>query len=213
MMQTKKTDDEVKVFNEHFYKIFEMSPSATIITEIEDGKIQNANTAFCKLFKVDAENIKGKTAVELNLISADVRNAQAKENIKKGGVRGVEIIMQDANHQQKSILLSSDIIDLENKKYFLSTLVDITEHKKNVDSLKHLASIVESSDDAIFSKSIHGIIQTWNKGAEKMYGYSRTEAIGKHISIIIPPDYLDEEKIINKKINNNESIVHYETVR
>jgi len=77
----------------------------------------------------------------------------------------------------------------------------------------HLAAIVESSDDAIISKSPDGIITTWNKGAEKMFGYASEEAVGKHISLIVPHDYIDEEKKILERIQNNETIDHYETVR
>jgi len=77
----------------------------------------------------------------------------------------------------------------------------------------HLAAIVESSDDAIISKSLDGMIRTWNKGSEKMFGYIAEEAIGKHISLIIPPEYSAEEKEIVARIRNNETIGHYETVR
>ncbi len=77
----------------------------------------------------------------------------------------------------------------------------------------HLAAIVESSEDAIISKSLTGFIRSWNKGGEKMFGYTSSEAIGKHISLITPNEFLDEELNIVDKIQNNESIDHYETVR
>lgn len=77
----------------------------------------------------------------------------------------------------------------------------------------HLAAIVESSDDAIISKSLDGIIKTWNKGSERMFGYTARQAIGKHISIIVPADYAEEEKKILEKIHNSETVDHYETVR
>ena len=77
----------------------------------------------------------------------------------------------------------------------------------------HLAAIIESSGDAIISKSMDGTIKSWNKGSEKMFGYSAKEVIGENISLIIPPEYLDEEKKIIEKICNNETIDHFETVR
>src|SRR5687768_14400344 len=66
----------------------------------------------------------------------------------------------------------------------------------------HLAAIVESSQDAIISKSMTGIIRSWNKGSEKMFGYTSVEAIGKNISLIIPPGYVDEENNILARIGN-----------
>ena len=78
---------------------------------------------------------------------------------------------------------------------------------------RRLASIIESSDDAIISKSLDGTIRSWNKGGEKMFGYTAQEAIGKNISLIIPDEYLSREKDILKRIQNNEIIEHYETVR
>lgn len=83
----------------------------------------------------------------------------------------------------------------------------------NEEYLAHLAAIIEFSEDAIISKSIDGIIKSWNKGSEKMFGFTAQEAIGKHISIIFPKEYHSEEKSIIEKITNNEIIDHFETVR
>ena len=75
------------------------------------------------------------------------------------------------------------------------------------------ASIVNSSDDAILSKNLDGIIMTWNYGAEKIFGYSPKEIIGKHISILVPPDLQNEESEIIEKTRNGEVVNHYETER
>ena len=76
-----------------------------------------------------------------------------------------------------------------------------------------LASIVESSDDAIVSKDLDGIITTWNRGAERLFGYSAEEAVGQPILLLIPPDRVDEEPGILARIRDGERIDHYETVR
>ena len=76
-----------------------------------------------------------------------------------------------------------------------------------------LASIVEFSDDAIIGKSLDGTILTWNAAAEKMYGISADQAIGKSILKVVPPDRLDEIPQILAKIKNGETIEHYETKR
>jgi PAS domain S-box-containing protein len=76
-----------------------------------------------------------------------------------------------------------------------------------------LAAIVESSDDAIISKDLDGIITSWNRAAERIFGYSASEVVGSPISILIPENRKDEEPRILKRIQNGETIDHYETVR
>lgn len=76
-----------------------------------------------------------------------------------------------------------------------------------------LAAIIESADDAIISKSLEGIITSWNKGAERIFGYTADEVIGKPITIIIPPDHLNEEPAILARLRAGERIEHFETIR
>ena len=85
--------------------------------------------------------------------------------------------------------------------------------QRNSISQALLASIVENSDDAIVSKDLNGVIDTWNTGAEKIFGYTAAEAIGQSITILIPPELLDEEAKILQRIRNGQRIEHYETVR
>lgn len=87
------------------------------------------------------------------------------------------------------------------------------ELRESEQRLRWLASIVESSDDAIVSKNLDGIITSWNRGAERTFGYSAEEAIGQPITIIIPQDRRDEERAILTRIRRGERIDHFETVR
>jgi PAS domain S-box-containing protein len=79
--------------------------------------------------------------------------------------------------------------------------------------LRWLASIVDSSDDAIVSKNLDGIISSWNSGAERVFGYSASEAIGQPITLVIPQDRQSEEREILTRIRRGERIDHFETVR
>lgn len=90
---------------------------------------------------------------------------------------------------------------------------DITEKKRWERNAALLAAIVDSSDDVIVSKNLDGIITSWNRGAERTFGYSAHEAIGKHITLIIPPDRLEEESEILRRLRRGERIDHFETAR
>ena len=92
-------------------------------------------------------------------------------------------------------------------------LRDITHRKQTEKALLHVAALVESSDDAIIGKSLDGHITSWNRGAEQIFGYQPAEVVGKHISLLIPPDRAREEPVILDKIRAGESVDHYETVR
>src|SRR5262245_6581738 len=85
--------------------------------------------------------------------------------------------------------------------------------RQSEEGFRRLASIVESSDDAIIGESLDGIITSWNKGAERIFGYRAEEAIGKPVTILIPSDRHNEERIILERIGRGERVEHYETVR
>ena len=76
-----------------------------------------------------------------------------------------------------------------------------------------LSAIIESADDAIISKTLDGVITSWNQGAERIFGYTAEEVIGKPVTILIPPDHIDEEPDILKRIRSGNRVEHYETVR
>lgn len=92
-------------------------------------------------------------------------------------------------------------------------LRDITERKTTELTNGLLAAIVESSDDAIASKDLNGILNSWNRGAERIFGYSAEEVIGQPATILMPPDRVNEEPAILEKLRSGQRVDHYETVR
>ena len=78
---------------------------------------------------------------------------------------------------------------------------------------QHYAAIVELSDDAILSKDLNGVIMSWNRAANRLFGYTAEEAVGRSVTLIIPTDRLDEEPVILERIRRDERIEHYETIR
>ena len=95
----------------------------------------------------------------------------------------------------------------------VNMLVDISERRADESARAHLAAIVESSDDGIVSKDLQGVVKSWNRGAERIFGYAAEEMIGRPIAMIIPPDRLGEEEEILARLRRGECVDHFETVR
>jgi PAS domain S-box-containing protein len=96
---------------------------------------------------------------------------------------------------------------------WIASLLDIGEERRADEVRRQLASIVDSSGDAIFSEDLDGIIVSWNRGAQRLYGYSAREALGQSIALVIPPELRDEEPAMLARIARGEHIENYETLR
>ena len=96
---------------------------------------------------------------------------------------------------------------------FTGSVIDIHERKQAAQASALLSAIVDSSDDAIISKNLNGIIMSWNKSAERLFGYSAEEAIGRSVTMLIPPDRQDEEPSILARLRRGERVDHFETIR
>ncbi|WP_244661683.1 PAS domain S-box protein [Mesorhizobium huakuii] len=95
----------------------------------------------------------------------------------------------------------------------VNMLLDLTDRQRAEEARQHLSAIVESSFDAIVSKDLDTIIKSWNHGAERLFGYSADEAIGRSVTMLIPDDHQDEEPRILERIRRGERVETYETVR
>ncbi len=130
-------------------------------------------------------------------------------------VRGVEIIVERPDGERRNILPHPEpILDKAGKVIgAINMLIDITDRKVSELASARLAAIVTSSDDAIISKDMNGIITSWNQGAERILGYKPEEIIGSSILQLIPFELHSEEPVILGKIRAGQHIEHYETVR
>lgn len=127
-------------------------------------------------------------------------------------------------NQQRYIRKSGDIVWVQNSVSairdaggdtvnFIVLTENITEHKRTEDERALLATIVESSEDAIIGRKLDGTIISWNAGAERIFGYRAEEAIGRFYSFLVPPDRPNELDEIREKIKRGERVEHYESVR
>jgi PAS domain S-box-containing protein len=113
-------------------------------------------------------------------------------------------------HDQRHRFDAEDERQLETLARFASAAC---LNANSLDAFRQLAAIVESSEDAIISKNLEGVISSWNQSAERIFGYTAEEAVGKNITLIIPPDRRDEETGILERLRRGERVDHFETVR
>ena len=138
-----------------------------------------------------------------------------KKGLEKEPKSGIDYRIVLANGGKRTVHSHAEVIfDEQNNPVRVKGIVqDITEHKKMDEKIQILANAVESSSDAIVTFSLEGIILSWNKGAEQIYGYSAEEVLGKNISILEPDDFKVETKSFSEKIKQGEKSQHYESLR
>jgi PAS domain S-box-containing protein len=178
-----------------------------------DGTICGVNGAALELLGCDEAHCVGRRIEEFHIEPADaaesLRRLLAGETLRNyatalqrgdGSVRHVRIVAN--SHWDAGRLIHS--------RWFVR---DVSHERLAESARAHLAAIVQSSDDAILSKTLEGIIRSWNAAAERLFGYTAEEAVGQPITLIIPAERVQEEQQILDKLRRGERIDHFETVR
>jgi len=185
-----------------------------------EGRWQEANQAILEVFELEKIDYRGLKDFQLGELSSFYREAlQAcevsdREAWAKGKLsRGEEMIPRSDGTLKIYDVIKVPVFHPDGRRKSIVILGrDITEYKQTRDELVRLASIVESSDDGIVGKTLTGTIQSWNAGAEKIYGYSAAEIKGQSIEILAIPERPKEMPQILENIRAGASIDHYETV-
>jgi PAS domain S-box-containing protein len=146
--------------------------------------------------------------------AADLERALVPEVIRTGqAVRDVAVVIERHDGASVDTLVTS-IPMTDSRGATAAVVTTLLPRDSDVDLYRaRLAAIVVSSDDAILSKTLDGVIESWNIGAERVFGFTADEAIGRHISLILPPDRLEEEADVLARLRRGEKIDHFETVR
>lgn len=188
-----------------------------IISKNLEGMVTSWNKSAERVFGYSAQQAIGKPLTAL-IIPKDRQQEESEilARIQQGdAVDHFDTVRQrkDGSLVDVSVTISP-IRDSAGRTVGASKVArDITDKKRWERNAALLAAIVDSSDDVIVSKNLDGIITSWNKGAERTFGYSAAEAVGKHITLIIPSDRLEEENEILRRLRRGERVDHFETVR
>src|SRR5208282_4000434 len=214
----------------------ETLPDAVVAVD-RDGTIIQVNSQAQELFGYLRDELIGQK-VEV-LVPESYRrqhhhhrqNFAAAPKTRRMGA-DLDLYGRRRNGSEFPVEISLSPVSTENGTFVLSAIRDISDRKRIAEELRRaneelhrrtaeqlgeyrsrLASIIDSSDDAIIGKDLDGIITSWNKGAERIYGYTPEEAVGKHISFLVPSERPDEIPGILRKIAQGETIQHYESAR
>jgi len=178
-----------------------------------DGRILWANRAELDLLGYEPEEYIGRHIAEFHV------DEQAIDDMLRRLLNGEDLINHPArlrckDGSERHVLIHSNAYFKDGEFIYTRCFTrDVTEVQQSDRDRAMLAAIVESSQDAIISKTLDGVIRTWNAGAERLFGYAESEAVGKPITLIIPPERFGEEKAILARLRRGERIEHYETVR
>ncbi len=192
-----------------------------VIATDKDGNVTFLNPVAEALTRWTSADAAGHPLVEVfRIINENTRQPAenpAERSLREGIIVGLanHTVLIGKDGHETPIDDSAAPIRGEDGKISGVVLVfrDISERRMAEEKLAHLAAIITSSDDAIVSKDLNGVVQTWNHGAEKLFGYLSDEIVGKPITIIIPPELQDDEPRFLERIRRGERIEHFETVR
>ncbi|HEX3866650.1 MAG TPA: PAS domain S-box protein, partial [Gemmatimonadaceae bacterium] len=193
--------------------LFQNSPAALSIARWDDRTFVDANPAFTEVFGWTHDEIVGRSAVDLNFVNA---GATADLRARLGdlhALRDQELTVRARSGAERLVLIGSELLELHGEPHVITTYVDITERKRGEMIASRLAAIVESSDDAIIGKDLQGMVTSWNRGAERIFGYSAPEMVGTSIMRVIPPERAQEEVDILTRVAQGFGVSHLETVR
>ncbi len=216
--------------------LLEALPDAIVAVD-RDGTIVQVNSQAQELFGYAREEFIGQKVEMLVPDSYRGQHHQHRQNFAqtpKTRRMGADLDLygRRRNGSEFPVEISLSPVSTETGWFVLSAIRDISDRKRIAEELRRvneelqrrtieqlgeyrsrLASIIDSSEDAILSKDMHGNITSWNKGAEHIYGYAPAEVVGKHISLLAPSDRADEIPQILRRIAQGESVEHHESVR
>jgi PAS domain S-box-containing protein len=189
-----------------------------------DGQIEFWNAGAERLYGFPSNEAVGHSShtllqTEFPIEFAELRSRLLNERYWSGELRHTCKDGREVSVDSRMQLLGDDTVLEVNRDVTQIKAADVQREQaeaallESEQRLRFLASIVESSDDAIVSKNLDGIITSWNSGAERVFGYTAEEAVGQPITIVIPQDRQDEERGILTRIRRGERIDHFETVR
>ncbi len=214
VLQRKRAELAQKRSEKLLHTILDNSGTVIFLKDLH-GRYELVNRRFADRFRVRQDELLGKT--DFDIFPAEVA-ARLQENDRKALAAGEPLSIEERipgpDGERIFISVKFPIAGAEGTPAAICGIsTDVTEWQQLEISSRRLAAVVESSYDAIITKDLNGIITSWNRAAEDLFGYSASEAIGRPISFYAPEDRADEMRMILARISRGERVHHFETKR
>ena len=203
--------------NTPYRALLEAAPDAIVVVN-QIGAIVLVNAQAEKLFGYRRDELIGQPAKIL--VSENFRNQHNQQHSRflatpqeRPTMAGLELFGLRKDGTEFPIEIRLSPLDTKEGVLVSSAIRDISDRRRTEEDLRRLASIVACSDDAIVGKTTEGIITSWNTAAERIYGYSASEAIGQPVTMLVPLDRADEVSPLLERLKRGETVDHFETVR
>jgi PAS domain S-box-containing protein len=183
----------------------------------QSGRFEECNPAICEILGYSADELRHRAFFDLSHPEDQPAVQEKVRQLLQGATDHFALEHRHIRKDGQVIWGNSTVTVLRRDDggpaQFIVIVENVTERRKNAETRARLAAVVESSDDAIITKNLDGIITSWNPGAKIVFGYDAHETIGKSVTMLIPPDQQDEEPQILARLRRGEKIDHYETRR
>jgi PAS domain S-box-containing protein len=179
----------------------------------DGGGFQYVNEEACRVLGYTRAELTGLGVSDIDLDFPAERWVSHWNELRTKGTLSFEGRHRTKDGRIFPVEINANYFEYDGRAYNLALARDITERRAAEETRTRLAAIVESSNDAIISKDLDGTITSWNKEAERLYGYSTAEALGRPVTILMPPGQEDEFKVFMRQIREGIRIEHYETQR
>ena len=197
-----------------FRDVFNASPIGIAVENLE-GQPLFVNLAFCSMLGFSEEELRSKHCVDFSPPEDAEKDWSLFQQLRAGSIDHYQLEKRYFRRDGSLVWgrLSISLLKSRPSPLVLAMVEDITAKKAAEDARFRHAAVVESSEDAIISKNLDAVIVSWNAGAQRIFEYTEAEAVGQPITILIPPDLLDEENTILERLRAGGRIEHYETIR
>src|ERR1700746_1069342 len=197
-----------------FHDVFNASRIGVAVENLE-GQPLFVNPSFCSFLGFSEEELRNKHSVDFSPREDAEKDWALFQQLRAGSIDHYQLEKRYFRRDGSLVWgsLSISLLKSSPSPLVLAMVEDITDKKKAEEARFRHAAVIESSDDAIASGTLDGIIVSWNTGAQHLYGYTEGEAVGKPISMLVPPELADEENKILETLKSGDRIEHFETVR
>src|ERR1700756_2983711 len=197
-----------------FNDVFNASPIGIAVENLE-GQPLFVNPAFCSFLGFSQEELRKKHFMDSSPPEDAEKDWALFQQLRAGSIDHYQLEKRYLRKDGCLVWgrLSISLLNSHPSPLVIAMVEDITDKKKAEEARFRNAAVIESSDDAIATGTLDGIIVSWNTGAQHMYGYTEAEAVGKPINMLVPPELADEENKILEMLRAGSRIEHFETVR